>query len=195
MGYPISEALLGETGLTNAMVFSLPLSAYIYSYGFCILSKKSFKPKTLANPVIITMALGMIFGLAAIPVPDFIYGIMDSASGCLGPCSMLLAGMVISEFHIPSLMKNKSIYITAALRLLVIPITTGYILKLLSAPQSAITTTVMLLSMPCGLNSIVFPKNIGEDCRGGAGIAMITSILSCLTIPLLPSVRPTASST
>ena len=131
------------------------------------------------------MAVGIVFGLAQIPVPEFVFDIMDTSSTCLGPCSMLLAGIVISEFHIPSLLKNKSIYFAAALRLLIIPISVGYVLKLLSVPMSAITTTVLLLSMPCGLNSIVFPKNIGEDCRGGAGLAMISSVLSCITIPIV----------
>ena len=38
--------------------------------------------------------------------------------------------------------------------------------------------------MPCGMNTIVFPKLVGQDCRTGAGLACVTSILCCITIPL-----------
>ena len=185
MGYPISEAIWGEAGKTNAIFFSLPLSAYIYTYGFCILTKRGLSFKKLLNPVIITMALGMLAGLIEIPIPDYAFGILDTASRCMGPTSMLLAGIVISEFKLKSLLTNVSTYITAVLRLLVIPLAVGGILKLVNAPQVVLSTAVLLFSMPCGLNSIVFPKAIGEDCRAGAGIALITTILSCATIPLV----------
>ena len=185
MGYPISRELFGEIGETNAMIFSLPMSTYIYTYGYCILSKRGFSPKKMLNPVIITMLLGIVTGLFSIPIPDFAYKIMESSGACMGPCSMLLAGIVISEFKIKPLLTNFSTYATAALRLLAIPLLIGGILKLVQAPEAVFNTAVLLFSMPCGLNSIVFPKSIGEDCRNGAGIALITSVLSCLTIPLV----------
>ena len=43
---------------------------------------------------------------------------------------------------------------------------------------------VLLYAMPCGLNTIVFPKMVGEDCRPGASMAMISTVACLLTIPL-----------
>ena len=42
-----------------------------------------------------------------------------------------------------------------------------------------------LFAMPCGLNTIVFPRLVGEKCEIGAGLAFISSILSLITLPLL----------
>ncbi len=185
MGYPMSETLFGGTGLTNAMLFSLPFSLYIYTYGFCILTKRSLSLKKLLNPVVISMALGIAVGLISIPIHDTVYSVFDSLSACMAPVSMLLAGIVISDFDLKSLLTNGGAYATACLRLIVIPFTVGGILKLVSAPSEILATAVLLFSMPCGLNTIVFPKSIDEDCRPGASIALVSSVLSCLTVPLI----------
>jgi predicted permease len=188
MGYPMAEALLGAQGLTNAMIFSLPISLYIYTYGYCALSKKSFSLKKLINPVIITMLLGIVTGLCALPIPDFIYSIMNDLSACMAPVSMLLAGIVISEFSFKNLLSDPAPYITSVLRLILIPLSIGGILLLVGAPKEVLTVAVLLFSMPCGLNTIVFPKSIDEDCRPGAGIALISSLFSCITVPIILSI-------
>jgi predicted permease len=47
---------------------------------------------------------------------------------------------------------------------------------------------VMMACMPCGLNTIVFPKLVGEDCKIGARLALLTHLFSCFTIPVWLSV-------
>jgi len=42
---------------------------------------------------------------------------------------------------------------------------------------------VLLYSMPCGLNTIVFPQMVGEDCRPGASMAMLSTLACLFTIP------------
>ena len=44
---------------------------------------------------------------------------------------------------------------------------------------------VIFYAMPCGLNTVVFPKMFGEDCKIGAGFAFISNIGACFTIPLV----------
>lgn len=43
---------------------------------------------------------------------------------------------------------------------------------------------IMITCMPCGLNTIVFPKMIGEDCKTGARLALISHFFSVVTLPL-----------
>ena len=50
-------------------------------------------------------------------------------------------------------------------------------------PDSVLPSAVMMACMPCGLNPVVFPKLIGQDCRLGARLILLSSILSCITIP------------
>ena len=41
------------------------------------------------------------------------------------------------------------------------------------------------LAMPLGLNTIVVPSAYGKDTSVAAGMAIISHLLSCLTIPLM----------
>ena len=129
------------------------------------------------------MLLGAIFGFSGIKIPSVLSDIFGKASACMGPVSMLLAGMVVSEFDFGELLSMKRVYIITALRLVIIPVIIGY--ALLPINKTAMETAVILFAMPCGLNTIVFPRLVGEDCRIGAGLALLSNILACITIPLV----------
>ena len=55
---------------------------------------------------------------------------------------------------------------------------------MLVGAKDAVMPALLIYAMPCGLNTIVFPKLIGEDCHIGAGLACISSVLACVTIPI-----------
>lgn len=183
MGYPMAEAVLGSAGLLNTMIFCLPLSIYIYTIGYSKLTKSGLSFRKIFNPSMIAMLLGAFAGLFEIPIPSVAYSIMSKAGACMGPISMLLAGIVVSEFNFKELLSEKKIYIVTALRLFIVPVLIG----LITAPFSKTVTEVAVLiyAMPCGLNTIVFPRLVDEDCRLGAGFALLSNILACLSIPIV----------
>lgn len=183
VGYALAGSIFGSGMLLNVMMVSLPLSLYTYTVGYCILTKTKVSWKKLINPVNIALAAGVVVGLLNIPVPNLVTEVMNKASGCMGPASMLLTGMVIAEYKLAEMFTKKIAYLLSLLRLLVIPIGTALVLLALGLGD-LVAPTVMIICMPCGMNTIVFPKLIGEDCKTGAALTCITSILCCVTIPL-----------
>jgi predicted permease len=101
----------------------------------------------------------------------------------MGIISMLLTGITISQYKFKELIIDKTNYIVILLRLVVLPIAIAYILKIFVSTEVAVIS-LMAYAMPCGLNTVVFPKLIGEDCRTGASLAMLSSCLSIITIPI-----------
>lgn len=186
MGYAVAESLLGAIGLLSVMVFSIPMLIYIYLIAFCILVKKPFTPKGLLNVMTITMVLGMLTGLFELQMPSVVTSVLDTSRACMAPTSMLLAGVVISKFKLKEILSNVRIYIITVLRLTVIPVVVGACLAFFF-PMSIVQPAVIFLAMPCGLNTVVFPDLVGEDCRIGAGLALVSSLLSCITIPIVLS--------
>ncbi|MBQ8764368.1 MAG: AEC family transporter [Clostridia bacterium] len=185
MGYPMAEAVLGSAGLLNTMIFCLPLSIYIYTIGYSKLTKSGLSFRKIFNPSMIAMLLGAFAGLFEIPIPSVAYSIMSKAGACMGPISMLLAGIVVSEFNFKELLSEKKIYIVTALRLFIIPVLIGIITAPFS--KTVMEVAVLIYAMPCGLNTIVFPRLVDEDCRLGAGFALLSNILACLSIPIVLS--------
>ncbi len=184
MGYALAESLLGATGLLSVMVFGIPMSIYIYLFAFCILTKKPFSPKGLLNILTVSMILGMIAGLIEVQFTPVVISILDTARACMAPVSMILAGVVISRFKIKEIISNARVYIVTVLRLMIIPVAVGTCLSFFCS-TIVVQAAVVFLSVPCGLNTVVFPDLVGEDCRIGAGLALVSSLLSCITIPIV----------
>ena len=184
MGYPLTKALFGDMVLLNVMMFALPLSIYIFTYGLCRLTNTGLNLKKLINPSMIAIALGMIYGISGLGLPNFANDFLNTAAAPMGIVAMLLAGIAVSEYKFSELLRYKANYFVAIWKVLIVPITLGFILiKLLNAPDLA-RIALMIYAIPCGLNTIVFPKLVGEDCSTGAALALISSILSVGTIPL-----------
>ena len=97
---------------------------------------------------------------------------------------MLILGMALSEYKFSKLVKNPMNYVVALFRLVIIPAVFVSVFKLLGL-ENVIMPALIVYSMPCGLNTVVFPKLVGEDCETGAALTLISTALSMLTIPLM----------
>lgn len=184
MGYPLAEVLIGQTGLMHIMLFAIPIQIYIYTYGYARLTKRKLSPKKLINSVTVSMILGIAFGLSGLKLPKVPLTFLTNASSCMGPISMLLAGIAISEFGVKPLFSEKRAYILSAFRLVLIPLVVGGLAYLAFGNEVA-AIAALYFAMPCGLNTIVFAKAVDEPCKTGVSLVFVSTVLSCITIPLL----------
>lgn len=183
MGLPLVQAIF-PVEVLNFLLFILPINIYLYSIGYCSLIKTKLTFKKLINPPLIAIALGALFGLSGLTLPEFAVDFLSTASAPMGPCTMLILGMTLSEYSFGRLLKRPMNYLVAALRLVIIPSVTVIILKALGL-TNVILPALIAYSMPCGLNTVVFPKLVDEDCETGAALALISTGLSLATIPTM----------
>jgi predicted permease len=186
MGYPLVEAVFGQNVLLDCMMFGLPMSIYIGTIGYNMLTigkgQKSIWQK-IFTPSLIGILIGCVVGISGIKLPQTVFDIAKMSSNCVAPVSMLLTGMAISEFSIKELVANWKVYIVCAVRLILAPVVAWSLVKLCGLGFALIPATA-LYAMPCGMNNIVYPKLVGKDCRHGAAIVLVSTVLSMLTIPL-----------
>ncbi|MBQ7096583.1 MAG: AEC family transporter [Clostridia bacterium] len=192
MGYVLAEAIYGSAALTNIMMLGLPISVYTNTEGYRMLTGTGgFTLKKIFNPMFVATIVGCVWGYFGLPVPAVARTVLDSASGCAGAVSMLLMGIVVAEQKLLSIVVDFRIYITVAIRLFVIPGLVGgaffAVLPLLGfsadATRELVRYSLMIFAMPCGLNTIVFPKLVGKDCKLGAGFALVSVAASLFSIP------------
>ena len=188
LGYVFVENTLGKTALTDMILFCIPFAFYTYTFGYTLLSNQSGSWKKLINPMTVVIVFGMIFGISGLQLPDFLGKTLSYASATVGPLSMILTGLVISSFALKELLPDIKTVIFSVVRLAVIPaLLLGICLvadKLFTLPSAVYPAAVIMGCMPCGLNTIVFPSLVGEDCRIGARFVLLTHVLSLATIPL-----------
>ena len=186
MGYPVVGGALGEAALMDFMMFSLPFSLYVYAYSLPVLTRGRPSVKNLFNPPMLAILGGMAVGLTGLPVPDAVTELIGPAADALGCFGMILLGAVISRYSLRDMLCSRNLYIITALRLVGIPILVGVPAMLLLPPDMGLIVLIFC-SLACGLNTVVFPKLVGENCLPGAGIALVSSAAACVTVPLLVS--------
>ncbi len=186
-GYVLVEQVLGEAALNNIMVFCIPFALYCYTFGVAMLKNQKMSLKSLFNTITVSIGLGIVWGLFSLPLPGVVKTVMQNAGSCVGPMSMVLVGLVLSAFSFKDLLPGFGPLAFCVLRLGVVPLVVYGICKglgmVMVLPDTVYPSAVLMACMPCGLNPVVFPKLIGQDCRLGAKLILLTSVLSCVTIP------------
>lgn len=185
MGYALAESCFGQMGLLNFIMFSTPFTIYIYATGFPILTKRGFTLKGFLNASMISIIVGMIIGLLQIRLGGVIETVLVKGSGCMAPISMILTGLVISEFDIKEIVKKWQIYPVTLMRLVILPLVIGAVLTMLHIDKYLVAIAVLFMALPCGLNTVIFPKLVNEDCSIGAGLAVVSTVGACITIPVV----------
>ena len=202
MGNAVVEKLFPDTFLTY-LIFTLPFWAMIYTWGVPTLlipsgeGKRTMwqRIKPFVNPMFIGMIVGVILGLlpfAGHAYEDFGFfgGLVKDLGSCMSPIAMVLTGMTIARIDVVKTLKNLPIYIASVLRLVIIPLAAIGIFSLAlylfpTFSREVVLCAVCALSMPLGLSAIVVPAGYGMDTTVASGMALVSHLLSCLTIPLI----------
>jgi len=192
MGNAVVSAMFPDIFL-EYIIFTLPLWVLIYLWGVPNLliaesgEKQSIKERAKAflNPMFVGMLIGMVIGLLRIPVPAWAMSVVDVASSCMSPIAMLLTGITVSTISLKKTFTDKQIYAVSIIRLILIPLAFIGVAQWIPMNQTVYVCAICSLAMPLGLNTIVIPSAYGKDTSVAAGMAVISHILACITIPLI----------
>ncbi len=175
------------------LIFTLPLWILIYLWGVPRLliadagKKQTFTQslKAFVNPMFVAMVIGMIIGLLNINIPEWINSIITVSGSCMSPIAMILTGVVVSSISLKKTFTNVGIYVISFVRLVAMPLVFIGIASFFNVPETIYICAICSLAMPLGLNTIVIPSALGKDSTVAAGMAVISHLLSAVTIPLL----------
>lgn len=192
VGNAVVSALFPEIFLEYS-IFTLPIWTMIYLWGIPVLlmddgtakQTLSQRAKRFINPMLICTLLGMLLGLLNAPIPAFIRTAVTTAGNCMSPVAMLLTGITIAHYDLLKILKIKSVYIVTFLRLIIFPLLFLAVMRLIPMSQTFAVCAVTALSMPLGLSTIIIPSGMGKDTRVAAGMALVSHILGCITIPII----------
>lgn len=192
MGNAVVSALYPHIFM-EYLIFTLPLWCLIYLWGVpvLLLGTDTGKPtltqrlKNFVNPMFISTIAGIVLGLAGLPIPHFIRSAVSTAGSCMSPIAMLLTGMTIAQFDLAEVLKIKSVYLVTALRLILFPLLFLGAMFFIPLPEVFATCAICSLAMPLGLNTIIIPAALGKDTKVASGMALVSHLLSCVTIPLV----------
>jgi len=194
-GYPVIQGVFGDEVLAQFIVFCIPQTVAIHSYGYALFAdgKEKNSKKLFLSPQFMGTFIGCFLGLTGFSLPAFLQKVLDGAGACMSPSSMLLAGLELGAFPILSLLMGAKPYLLGLARLVGIPLLFGIPLYLFGVRDLYLFLPLLMLSLPVGLNLVVYPENFGHDASENADLCFVSFLMSIITLPFLFTVIQTVS--
>ena len=206
MGIPILENILPEfpDALACSAMCSLSINIVAWTAGCAVISQDkryiSIK-KVLLNPATIGLAVALPFFFTNVTPAELVDLLLGSTLGKMPgkttgdmimilarmstPLCMIIMGMRLALMPWRTVFGRPALYAVIAVKQLLLPLATFCILLLL--PIRNDLAQALLIMVACPVAAIVqnFAELLGEGQETGAGIVLLGTTLSALTIPLI----------
>ncbi len=123
LALPLISMILGSEYVFYASALQVPFNLLIWTHGNSAISGErhlNFK-KIMLNTNIIALMTGLLLTALHIRLPDFLDTAMEGLGSMVGPCSMLVIGMVITRSDLKQVFTSRKAYVISLGRLLVMP--------------------------------------------------------------------------
>ena len=192
MGYPVVASIFGHEAVFYAAVLNVVNTFTVFTVGTILITGKSevgkarFEKKVLYSTPMLSAYLTML--IVALEI-DNIPGAVSQPLTMLGnitvPAALLIIGSSMSQLPLRSLIGNMTVYLTTALRLVVLPLGVYYLTKMLGFSDFGANINTVVSAMPVATYGTILCLKYEKDTTMITEATFITTLLSMLTIPLL----------
>ena len=188
VGFPIIYSIFGNEGIIYASIFNMYFTIFLWTYGVLLYTGKvSFKDikKVILNPSIIAVVIGLIIMIFNLNLPTVILNTLDLVGSLTGPLSMIIVGVILSKANFIKYLKDFTIYYSAFLKLILLPIILIIISKVINDNSIVVKTLIVLTAMPAAAMTSILAESYEKEVEYSAIIVFITTLLFLVTFPIL----------
>ncbi|WP_342985295.1 AEC family transporter [Clostridium saudiense] len=188
IGFPIVFSIYGNEGVIYASIFNLFFTAFLWTYGVILFNGKMKREdikKVLLNPAIVAVFIGLIIMIFGFDIPSVLSSTLDLVGNMTSPLSMIIVGVILGNAKIISYLKDKTIYYSAFLKLIIMPCILILISKLLKDTSLVIKTLIIVTAMPAAAMTSILAESFDKESEYSAVIVFITTLFSVITFPIL----------
>ena len=182
MGLPLSLFAFGEQGLALAIVIFAVSAIGNFTIGSSI-AAGTMDPKQIARmPIIYAVAASLIILLTDFHAPEWVGNTLKILSGITIPLMLIALGVSLSRLRPEHLWKSVLLAVFRIASGLCVGLAIAWIFQLDHAARGVI---VMQASMPSAVFNYLFAERYGRDASGVAGLVLVSTLMSIVTLPLL----------
>ena len=187
---PIVDALFPESRAVFYVSLScLPFNVLLFTYGVWRLQSgrenARFRFRNILSVPLLAALAALILFLVKPPLPQAVKGLISTLAGATTPLSMLVIGASLGSVSLLDAFKNGRLYLASAVRLLLIPVLTWLVLRLLTDDPVLLMTSTIVAASPAAVIITVMANQYDRDAVYTAEGTLQSTALSMLTIPLL----------
>ncbi len=190
MGYPVVQALYGETAIFYTTIFNFGYTILFYTYASYLLDKEGgkssrFNPKRLINIGLLSGLIALIIPFSGITLPGIIMEPCSFIGSVTTPLSMLIVGSNMANYPLHDIFSEKRIYVVTVVRLLAMPLLTALYMSMITDNALLICMAAMTIGMPVGSMVAMASSQYEKQARIGSISVVMSTICSMVTIPVL----------
>ena len=194
IGIPVLTSILGDRVLMNASFGNLACSISVYTIGMLTISKFGTEAKgglrlmtdrMVKMPVNYALLGGLILALLNVNPPEPITDTLNGLANLTTPMAMIYIGATLTKNDPREILGDWRVYITAAMRLLVIPLAIYLIGRVFIKDSMFLNTIVIGAAIPTASFCALFAREYGGDEVLASKYIFISTLLCLVTIPLV----------
>ena len=195
MGFPVALALFGVEGLAMAVMFNISFNLTVYTLGAIEISRDNVKDPhvklsmkaIIFSNINLATVLSLIFYFSQIKLPVIILTPLTHLSNITTPLSMFIIGMALAKSKARELLTDLSVWSSAIIRLLIIPVIVFALLEFipLSANPLVRAIIILIIAMPAPSMITVLSEIYDGNTIFAAKVMFLHNLLCMFTIPVI----------
>lgn len=192
MGYPVVASIFGHEAVFYAAVLNVVNTFTVFTIGTILITGRNgvegsrFQKKVLySTPMIAAYLTMLIVALGIDNIPGFVSQPLTMIGNITVPAALLIIGSSMSHLSLRTMFGNATVYTTALLRLVVLPLGMYYLCRMLGFSEFVVCINTVVIAMPVATYGTILCLKYEKDTTVMTEVTFITTLLSMLTIPML----------
>lgn len=191
---PLVVSVLGQEWVIYTSAYICFQMITLWSYGKALLQgeRRIDVKALLTNINMISVMIGLVLLFTGWRLPALVQDTANSLNSMIGPVSMLVTGMLISQIDLRAIVKNRRIWVITLVRLIILPLCVLTVLKLVGLAvgfipnaQTILLVTLLATCSPTASSITQMAQVYNQDVDYAISITMITTLLCMITMPLM----------
>lgn len=189
IGVPVAEPVFGSQAVFYIALSCIPFNVFLYTYGVWRMNRSGERARLswrdmVSVPLIATLAALLIFVLK-VPMPRVVKELCSTLSAGTVPMSMLVIGASLGRVSLLDAFREKNLYFVSLVRLVLVPLLTFPVLKLITADPVLLGAMVIVAGCPSAVMVTVLAIQYGRDAEYTSKGILLNTLLSVVTLPTL----------
>jgi len=187
VGIPIINAMYGSLGVIYLSGSIIALNIVMWTvFNLLIQQGGQINPlQTLINPGIIASLAAIAFILTGLRLPEPLLSLCNQLGNMTIPLSMLLVGARLKETIRVKQLKDRLLWLSIAIRLLIIPIAVTLVLKGLGFSGISYGVLTVAFALPAAAATQFMAEQYNRNTALAAQSASASLLLCLITLPLV----------
>lgn len=188
MAIPLMDVVLGKTGVFYGSTYLAVFTILYWTHGVYVYtgnrSEISLK-KAFFNPGVLGTLLSLLLFFLRIKLPYVLNQSVVYMAGLNTPLAMIVLGTYLVGINFAKSLKNKKLFLVVLLRLIVFPVISVVIGRLINISDEILQSIIIPSACPTATVATLFAAKYNLDAKYASEIVAVTTLLSIITIPMI----------